>query len=346
MKRSSTVFATVVILLNIVPLATKGINYATTIENYGTIKCNSLSLGITLNTWSVPDPLFEENCALAREISPWLVRTAVRWDVAEPIKGVYDWEESDYKIGIILGLSLAEDILVVITNSPPWASNTSTETPDFWTYPPTDAQDFKDFVTELVNRYKDKVKYWEIWNEPNLHEYWKGTEEQYSTLLRFTYEGIKSADPDAVVISGGMSNADFDWTRRMYESGWKPYFDILGIHPYCEGSPLEEGSDSGYYPNITKVLDVMREYGDGMKFVWITEIGWNTYPNAEHFCATEEEQAEWLRYAYAMARNDWPQIRSFGYYIIKDSGTDCFGLVRADGTLKPSWFTYKDLAAA
>ena len=51
------------------------------------------------------------------------------------------------------------------------------------------------YVEATVDRYKDTVTRWEIWNEPNGH----GCEE-YATLLMKTAETIEKVQPDAVIM--------------------------------------------------------------------------------------------------------------------------------------------------
>lgn len=348
MKQFASLVATV-ILLFVIP-SSSGSQMFQSIQSYGTIKVGGMDLeplGIVLNTWTVLNPTFENHCKLAKELGIFWARTVIRWDVAEPENGTFNWELVDYKINCILNFSGTDELLVMFTNVPSWASGVEGS----WTDPPIHPADFKEFVIEAVNRYKDRVKYWEIYNEPNLAVYWKGTPEQYLTLLENAYEEIKKADPNATVLSAGISNADFGWVKRMYELGWKPYFDILSIHPYSEYGPLVEGSERWYYPNVAKVLDVMAEYGDSGKDVWITEIAWNTAENAPHFKATEEEQALYLTQAFDKANNEWSEVKKFFWYVIQDYlsdspgeyGENYYGLIRLDGTKKPSWYAYTKL---
>ena len=64
-----------------------------------------------------------------------------------------------------------------------------------------------DFVTETVKHFAGKVKYWQIWNEPN-GGFWKGTPQEYARLLAAAGKAIHQADPDAKVLGLNMAFCD------------------------------------------------------------------------------------------------------------------------------------------
>ena len=60
----------------------------------------------------------------------------------------------------------------------------------------------------MAARYKGKIRAYQIWNEANLAREWDGkapNAKEYVDMLRLTYQAIKKADPNAVVINGGLS---------------------------------------------------------------------------------------------------------------------------------------------
>jgi hypothetical protein len=77
--------------------------------------------------------------------------------------------------------------------------------------------DFAQFLTDLVNRYKQapyNIRHWELFNEPDrtlLNDYrggWGLNAERYAEMLVLAYGAIKAADPDATVLMGGVAH---DW---------------------------------------------------------------------------------------------------------------------------------------
>lgn len=60
------------------------------------------------------------------------------------------------------------------------------------------------FVRALVGRYKGKIHYWEVRNEPNMEYMWHGSMKEYATYLSVAYQIIKEIDKGNSVVLGGL----------------------------------------------------------------------------------------------------------------------------------------------
>lgn len=130
------------------------------------------------------------------------------------------------------------------------------------------------YVRTMVERYQDRVPVWEIWNEQNLQGFWKDPNpEHYFALLKRSYETIKSVNPDLKVAVGGYAGIPFDYIEKLYQSGGGKYFDIMNVHPYSHPLPPEQNLEE----SLHQLRELMTEYGDENKPIWITEIGWPTH---------------------------------------------------------------------
>ena len=76
----------------------------------------------------------------------------------------------------------------------------------------------------------------------------------YARILQLGYQAIKEVDPDALVISGGLSSAggggpgaigDLEFIRGLYDAGARGSFDGLGSHPYGGPCSYEVSSCGG-----------------------------------------------------------------------------------------------------
>lgn len=134
----------------------------------------------------------------------------------------------------------------------------------------TRPEEWRNFVRVMVERYKDKVHQWEIWNELDLtwSEY-PDREKDYVSILKIAYEEIKKIDPEATVVLGGLSGWNVDCLRKIYEAGGKPYFDVLAVHPYYD--PID--IDKDVLAKANAFMDLVAEYGDSHKPIWLTETG-------------------------------------------------------------------------
>ena len=211
----------------------------------------------------------------------------------------------------------------------------------------------------IVRRYaRLGVHHYEIWNEPNLVQTWSTADDpdrattEYMALVRAAYPRIKSADPRSVVLVGALSRREYvggrpnDWVEAMYEKGLKGNFDAISLHPYTDPDP--PGSDTKaasawlqmtgpWDDRAPSVRESMVRNGDGAKTVWITEFAAPTGGDLG-FPVTERRQAEILQRAVRLAQS-YPWLGGFLWYGLRDSlsGTEQFGLLRADGSRKPAY---------
>ena len=79
--------------------------------------------------------------------------------------------------------------------------------------PPKDYQKWHDLVFELARHCLDRYGidelrtwYWELWNEPDLDYYWRGSIEAYNQLYDYTAAAIKAVSPQLRVGGPGTTN--------------------------------------------------------------------------------------------------------------------------------------------
>ncbi len=94
---------------------------------------------------------------------------------------------------------------------------------------PTDAT-FAGAINYLANAFAGRVNAWEIWNEEDSTAWWTGTPAQYVGLLKAAYPAVKSADPSASVLVGGLTGNDASYLQALYASGAQGSFDAVGVH--------------------------------------------------------------------------------------------------------------------
>lgn len=138
-------------------------------------------------------------------------------------------------------------------------------------------QRFARFMAFVATRYP-YVRYWELWNEmdsgftdlfgagvkPEIALRERG--KYYAEMLKLAYPAIKRANPNAVILTGGLTDCD-EFPKGIYESGGRDYFDVMNIHTY--GIPLPWG----FIQRGALVRAIMNENGDGTKPLWNTEFG-------------------------------------------------------------------------
>lgn len=169
----------------------------------------------------------------------------------------------------------------------------------------------------------------EVWNEPNLSYEWSPVDPiAYTNLLAVSYNAIKAANPNTMVVSAGPTPTgsfsgcfahgcdDMFYIRAMAAAGAARYMDCIGIH-YNEGilppnrtsgDPRDVEYFTRYYP---RMVDVYYNAFGGQKPLCFTEIGYvsgegyGPLPGGFAWASnvTVANQADWLRQARDMARN-------------------------------------------
>jgi hypothetical protein len=262
-------------------------------------------------------------------------------------------------------------LLLTFMSTPCWASTAPEPVKQgcagaWWSrgvsaYAPADPARYADALGTLAARYRGRVTGWEIWNEPNLVDFFKAPDPAaaYAALAKAAYPAVKAADPDAIVVAGALSQSDYAFTRALYDDGIKGSFDAFSIHPYSEdASPLDQraSGDRRYsfirgVPAVRRVM--VRNHDAGP--IWLTETGWSTAPirtsDRWRNGVSETDQARFLSLQMQQAAK-WPWVRaSIWYDLVDDSGdpgdlAGHYGLRRTDGTAKPAWSKFVKRARA
>ncbi len=187
-------------------------------------------------------------------------RTDFDWNGIERKKGEWHFNHLDKLMGIAEEHDI--NILPILVYHVEWAKPA-------WKH--LDA--WGEYVRQVVTRYGKKLRYWEVFNEPNLQGFWADevSGENYTKMLKHTYEIIKSIDPDIQVLYGGVAGVPHKFIEDTFKAGAGAYFDIMNIHPYQWTSIPES-----MLPDFKRLQETMDKYGIANKPIWITEVGWST----------------------------------------------------------------------
>lgn len=244
------------------------------------------------------------------------------------------WEKYDGMVALTEQYGLK---LIARLDSPPtWAQPLGAKA---GYAPPADFADFAAFAGQVAARYKGRITYYQIWNEPNIYPEWGDqpiNPEAYTDLLCRAHAAIKAADPAAVVISGALAPTtalsgrdlnDLIFLQRMYAAGAARCFDILGAQGYgLFSGPTDQRMriSTVNFAHPLWLRDMMITNGDAAKPIWISEMAWNPVPNNPEiadlmrFGQVSEEQAS--RYAvegYERARKEWSFVGVISYWFFK-----------------------------
>lgn len=148
-------------------------------------------------------------------------------------------------------------------------------------YPPL-LESWLKFIRILIDTYKDRVEYWQLWNEPNI-QFWQGTDEEYFQFVKDTIPEIKNISENIIVVSAGTATTDESaFIDELINTGTMDYFDYYSHHFYRE-DPLD-------VENISTLINKVSEQNTR---TLVTEIGWSTHQGTGNLKTTIQEQAEY-----------------------------------------------------
>ncbi|MBX6771614.1 MAG: hypothetical protein IRY83_07800 [Chloroflexi bacterium] len=286
-------------------------------------------------------------------------RFPLYWSSLQPSRDApIDFSDTDAIVDADLAHGLAIDAILV--GAPSWAV----------TAEGVDLAAWSRFVSQTVAHYRGKITYWEMWNEPDLLDdqgrgkFWPWGVSAYYQLLKAGYQAAKAADPNAVVILGGLAfpytNQDF-FPRLLEEISKDPdaasnhgYFDILAFHSYDRVARAYE-LPLGYIgtPSFAGFRPLLRRAGLNPP-IWINELGvpiwdYRTGQNAPGR-ATQGEQAAYV--IESLADGLAAGVEKFFVFQLFDDGAgavdprtnapaEFFGLITNDGAARPAYAAYR-----
>lgn len=165
------------------------------------------------------------------------------------------------------------------------------------------------FVEKLVERYDGDglddmpglmipIKHWEVLNEPEFNRepmvFFQGDADDYFEILKASYRVIKTADPAALVVQGGMAGMMVEsvaFWQRVFDLGGARYFDIANMHSIGHGEHL----------NIPSFLELL-ERNQISKPFWITEVQYQQSHQTQGFSNSDFAKVLARSYLFAIAR--------------------------------------------
>ncbi len=290
-----------------------------------------------LKSMDVPADLVAESGA------GW-AREDIQWWRIQPTHDSWDWSFSDQALRELIARKIK--IVGVIGHPPGWATPYGGDPASGVSFYAPDPEHFAAFATAVAQRYGRHVHHWEIWNEPDNPLFWKPTPDPrgYAALLVRTSLAIRSIDPNAKILIGGLNPFDMHFLREIAAAGAWNSFDIIAIHPYVVPSSPENG-------NITAAADGIRALAAqfGPKPIWATEVGWPSGPGDHNLdnSIDEQDQANYLVRSILLL---WRAgVERIFWYTLKDDPGNPYGLV-AHGSgytdysrPKPAFYAFRTL---
>ena len=303
------------------------------------------------------------------------VKVQVSWKLYQPYPDQYS-DERFAELDQLVAKANDSDIAILLSvgKAPEW-SRPTTELDG----PPSDFSLYRDFMVYLVGRYQGRVAAYELWNEPNLHREWNGrtlNATDFVSLIREGADGVRTADPTAVIISGAPATTGINdgliaiddrvFLRQMLEAGVVDFVDAIGAHPYGWANPPDSSVSNRdtavpthndhpsffFNDTLADYAALLTEFSVVDTPLWVTEFGWGSFegfdappPAGAEFMAnvTEWQQAVYILRAYELA-HEWETVGplilwnlNFGPLLGNRFSESGYSLLRPDGSQRPAY---------
>jgi hypothetical protein len=331
------------------------------------------AVGVNLDPSELAAPDLPQRLAeLAKSGVHW-VRFRLPWDQIEPEPGQYRWEAWDRVMAALRDQPELQS-LVVLDGAPAWARPPADAGNPL--APPQTRAHFGAFAAAVGRRYGPQIRYYQIWDEPNIAPHWGARAVDpagYLGLLREGAANLRAVDADAQIVTaalapnfeaGGANLADTTFLDTLYKHGGRAWFDIVAGQPYGFSQPPEArpGTQTLNFSRAALLRDVMVRHGDAGTPFWATAFGWNALPaggtgqTSPWGQVSEAEQAQYAARALDLARGRWawmgplfwatdcPQVAAVGQ---QGGGAEAvrpvddpwlgFSLCDATGARRPVW---------
>lgn len=213
------------------------------------------------------------------------IRMDLSWSSVEKARGVYDFEKSGYDALTRGCVERGINILYILDYSNKlYEEDRSVRTEE-------GRKAFAAFAEAAAKRYTGRGILWEIWNEPNIKQFWNSqpSVEDYCKLVEEVAPRIKAADPGGQVVAGATSQIPMSWLEDCFKAGLLKSIDILSVHPYRSKSPETVIGD------YAKLRVLIKQYAPAGKEIPIISGEWGySSINWDKTRLTEQQQAEYL----------------------------------------------------
>jgi hypothetical protein len=121
---------------------------------------------------------------------------------------------------------------------------------------------YLEYVRFIVGHFKDRVEYYEIWNEPELTKLCPKFIEltDYINLVERTVPVIREVYPEAKIVVGGVADTvspyAYWYLLSLLESDIMPLVDVISWHPMYDATPAYDPYKEYYYYYPTMVQEI------------------------------------------------------------------------------------------
>ncbi|WP_395749019.1 hypothetical protein [Prosthecobacter sp.] len=246
------------------------------------------------------------------------------WGEVEPEEGKWHWQTLDEQLAYFSAHHFETGGMLI--GNPKWNSLDARGN-----LPVNHLAGWSSYVKAVVGHAKDRIKLWEVWNEPPNFTGREQTPADYAKIVMAAYDAAKAADPECRVGLAAKS-AHINYLEQVIKAGAKDHFDYITLHPYevLDGIVDNAGTEAVYMnivPALRKMLTVQNP-AKALVPVIFTELGCDVKKGAD-------AQAHALIKAYTMGIAQG--VSCIHWFEGRDGDSGPLGLLDGKGEARPAY---------
>ena len=269
-----------------------------------------------------------------------IMREDVGWGRFQPREDTWNFEPFDYCVDIFGKYGV--ELEAIYSYCAPWAvaKDWKPIRPNWKRGQRPDYGHWARFIRTFAKRYRGKVHYVEVWNEPELFGFANFTAEEYVELMKIAYTETKREAPEMTVLTAGFTTypalARYNDPLHMEKSLTlgRGFYDVHAFHGH--------GPYDGYRNTIRALLDIRRELKVEQVPWYANETAVPSNWGGELWQATQLIQKFLFSWANGSIGYNWYDLRNDGFD--PQDGEHNFGLITHDFHPKAAYLSYTMLA--
>lgn len=237
-------------------------------------------------------------------------------------------------------------VLYTLGGTPRWASSRRDEQCPYGfgcAAEPVRMAHWEEYVRRVVQRYRGRIKAYELWNEPKFSDiprdrnapgFYTGSVAQMVEMARIARKVLDENDPDAVLSTPGFVNGS-DRLELFLEAGGKQYIQAVAYHFYAENA-------DEFARQIIDVRNIMKRQGLETLPLWNTETGVGVSPPAPDGVKALPYPEAAARLAQFLIIGGAAGLEHFYHYAWDNERS---GMVNRSGVELPNRSTYEKVRA-
>ncbi len=294
------------------------------------------------------------------------IRLQSGWQRTETEKGVYHFEWLDSIVDNLVRRGL-EPWICLCYGNPLYTKEAATSFGAVGYHPmatKAERDAWVKYVTACVKRYKDRVEWFEIWNEPEWCWRPERDGKMYGEFSKLTAKAIRKAAPKAKIMGACVCAYRPVWFHDCFETGCLDDYDAVTYHCYYPDDNWVEG-------NVRFLKAAIHQYRPGLPIIQ-GETGCQSREGGagalRHLAWTEDKQCRYLaRSAFQHLSlgalftsyfssldmiealhgtvGDISSYLDYGYFGLLSAHFDKNGRCTGTYTPKPSYYAYQTIAS-